>query len=155
MINRDNIREYAMAAFIRYFKLGCPSRSDYEAQIKRVAGRKYSGEDYEKELRRSEPLLLDIDAVDKTLRYLRGEISPAELTIDLQAPQNGPCIADAICSIYAGMCREKPSPVRMVDRVRRYATTVAYADERTVYRWLKRGCRIFAHIRGLVLDNND
>jgi len=155
----NNVKRYATAAFVRFDKLGCLTRAEYEVQIRQAVEHKFEGKNeselrrvYEIELRRAEPLLRDLDAVDCTFRILKGEIEPGE---DLPTTRNGPEIAAALSAVYFGLYREKPSQFRISDRVRSYAMRTAYADERTVWRWISRGIEIFAHVRGLVLDNNE
>lgn len=146
----DNIRHYAAAAFIRFGKLGQPTRAEYEEKIKERAKAKFEGErDLSRALEVAEPILRDLDAVDKTLRILRGELDGGE---DLPAFTNGTEIAAAISAVYFGLHREKPSPARITYLVRSYALRVAYIDERTVYRWIAKGREIFAHVRGLAID---
>ena len=146
----DNIRHYATAAFIRFGKLGQSTREEYEEQIKERSKSKFESErDLARALEAAEPILRDLDAVDKTLRILRGEIDGGE---DLPAFANGDDRAAAISAVYFGLHREKPSPARITYLVRSYALTVAYTDERTVYRWIAKGREIFAHVRGLVID---
>ena len=153
---KDNCRDYAVAAFIRYARLGCPSRSEYEERLTKQLTESHPGErgaeTVKRELIRAEPLLRDIDAVEKTIKFLRGEIS---VDVFAEIPlANGKEIADAITDVYFGLHREKPSQGRIGARVLSHALSKAYADERTVYRWLAKGREVFALIRGLVIEEN-
>ena len=153
----DSTREYATAAIMRYASLGCPSRAEYERRLRSAVYTRLSGKspEYitraaEAELRKHRALLDDIDAVDRMLRMLRGEISMRDVD-RVSAVRNGEDIAAAVSYVYFGLCREPLSHRRIAGRVRAYATSLP-AAERTVYRWLKYARKLFAVVRGLTIE---
>lgn len=153
----DSTRDYATAAIIRYARLGCPTRSEYEAVIRNQVYEKYrlKSPEYitrvaDKEVAARRALLDDIDAVDRMLGVLRGRIrlSGADASAALR---NGEDIADAVSFVYFGLCRGYPSHRSIALRVRAYATSLP-TTERTVYRWLRSARRLFAVLRGLTIE---
>lgn len=151
---KERFRDYATAAFIDYFKLGQPTRSQHEERIRREIYSAYPLSSQETRDRkaleaidRSKPLLDDIDAVNIVFDILGGaKYDGVYMPVDVT--KNGADIADAIRYVYCGLHREKPSYSRIAGRVRRYSTD-KYVSDRNVYRWLKVGMRLFAIVRGL------
>ena len=153
----DNTREYATHAMIRYARLGCPSRAEYEERLRRSIYDRLCGKSpelitkaAENELRRKRALLEDIDAVDRMLSMLLGDIPMSGIDIDVAA-RNGTDIANAVSFVYFGLCQGRPSHRRIAGRVRAYAVSLP-VNERTVYRWLRYARKLFAVIRGLTIE---
>ena len=153
----DNTREYATVAIIRYMKLGCPTRKEYEDKLRREVYERLSGKNpeyitkvAETEVRKNRALLEDIDAVNKMFDMLLGNIHLNDVDIDT-AVKNGTDIANAVNYVYFGLYRVHPSHRRIAGRVRAYATSLP-TTERTVYRWLKYARKLFAVIRGLTIE---
>lgn len=157
MNNKECYMDYATAAFIKYSELGCPTKAEYEARIRSDIYMRFAEKTPElivkladKEVQRNEGVLLDIEAVNKTFDMLLNKI-PLDTVDTAKAVRNGSDIANALSYVYFGLHREKPSNKRICARVRLYATSLP-TDERTVYRWLKYGRRLFAINRGLACD---
>lgn len=138
---KDNIRDYAVAAFARYYKLGCPKAGEIESRIKLRVHREMSGlavEDIVKaqneEIQKARPVILDVDAVRDTIAYFE--------------KQGEPEIAAAVRAVYFRQATRKND---IEFRVRAYATSTP-ADISTVYRWLKASRIKFAEIRGLAIE---
>lgn len=157
MNNKESYMDYATAAFVKYSELGCPTKAEYEARIREEIYTRFAEKTPElivkladKEVQRNQGLLLDIDAVNKTFDMLLNRI-PLDTVDTDKAIRNGTDIANALSYVYFGLHREKPSNKRISARVRLYASTLP-AEERTVYRWLRYGRRLFACNRGLSYD---
>ena len=153
----DNTREYATAAIIRYARLGCPTRKEYEETIRREVYDRLRLKNPEqiiratdKEIEANRALLDDIDAVDKMLRVLRGTLQYKGVD-RLPSIRNGDDIANAVCFVYFPLCKICPSHRNIAGRVRAYAVSLPTA-ERTVYRWLRYARKLFALIRGLTVE---
>lgn len=153
----DNIRDYATAAFVKYARLGCPTRREREEQIRNEIYRRHADKDpkyvvslAEIELRRMRGHLDDIEAVNKTFEMLYGYTAVA----DCHSTRNGVDIAEAVKDVYFAYGSEKLSRNMIALRVRAHAMTVP-CDERTVYRWLKYARELFGVIRGLDIDTED
>lgn len=153
----DNTREYATVAIIRYMKLGCPTRKEYEDKLRREVYDRLAGKNPEHifkaaeiEVRKHRALLEDIDAVNKMFDMLLGNISMSDVDIDT-AVKNGTDIANAVNYVYFGLSRVHPSHRRIAGRVREYAMSLP-TTERTVYRWLKYARKLFAVNRGLTIE---
>ena len=151
---KESYMDYATAAFVKYSKLGCPTRAELEEKIRTEIYMRFAEKTPElivklanKEVQRNEGLLRDIDAVNKTFDMLLNKIPLDTIDTD-KAIRNGKDIANALSYVYFGLHRESPSNKRISARVRLYASTLP-AEERTVYRWLKYGRRLFACNRGL------
>lgn len=154
----DNIRDYATAAFVKYARLGCPTREEREEQIRNEVYKRHANKDpkyvvalAEIELRRMRGHLEDIDAVNKTFEMLYGYV-PDDITS--KSTRNGVDIAEAVKNVYFAVKSERITKQMIALRVRAHAMSVP-ADERTVYRWLKYARELFAVIRGLDIDVGD
>ena len=145
-MRKDNVMDYAVAAFRLYASMGKPSYEDAKEAI------------YQKALQEAElleparamvlaeqavseqtPMLLDIMAVDKTL--------------DMLERGNKYHIVRALSDVYFV---QPDRPIRKLDitnRVHRHSLT-AYASERSVYRWLLEARQLFAAVRGLRIAKN-
>ena len=152
----DNIRDYATSAFVKYSRLGCPTRVDREEQIRCEIHRRHAEKDpkyvvtlAEIELRRMRGHLDDIDAVNRTFDMLYGYNANVG-----KSTQNGEDIANAVKGVYFAFGSEKLTRKMITLRVRAHAMSVP-VDERTVYRWLKYARELFAVIRGLDIDTDD
>lgn len=152
----DNIRDYATAAFVKYSRLGCPTRAEREEQIRNEIHKRHAEKDpkyvvtlAEIELQRMKGHLEDIEAVNRTFEMLYGYSAdnPGKST------QNGPDIAKAVKGVYFAFGSEKLTRKMITLRVRAHAMSVP-VDERTVYRWLKYARELFAVIRGLDIDTD-
>lgn len=157
MVKKEWYMDYATHAFAEYSRLGCPTRTQYEQTIRESVFVRFAEKNPEiivkladKEVARHEGILCDIDAVNKTFDMLLNKI-PSDTSDTGRAVRNGADIANAISYVYFGLHREKPSNKRIYSRVRLYAQTLPTA-ERTVYRWLKYGRRLFALNRGLTYE---
>ena len=158
MNNKEWYMDYATHAFSEYAKLGCPTRAEQEERIRRGIYKRFAEKNpeqilrlAERELANHDGLLRDIDAVNKTFDMLLNKI-PLDTVDTEKACRNGADIANAISYVYFGLHRDKPSNRRICGRVRLYAQTLP-ASERTVYRWLRYGRRLFAKNRGLTFDD--
>lgn len=143
-MKKEWIRDYATGAFLRYARLGCPTREQYEAQLRQSVYRRVYREEPRVVLLKAErsvgvnaPLLADLDAVNAVLNTLR-ECGKEE-------------ICGAVRAVYFADGGRVPSRGELVARVRCYAAHLP-ADERTVYRWLKYARELFAVKRGLTLE---
>lgn len=157
MVKKEWYMDYATHAFSEYSRLGKPTRSEYEEQIRDGIYKRFAEKNPElilkladKEVARHEGVLRDIDAVNKTFDMLLDKI-PADTIDNDRAIKNGTDIANAISYVYFGLHREKASNKRIYGRVRLYAQTLP-TTERTVYRWLKYGRKLFAINRGLTCE---
>ena len=158
-MNKEWYMDYATHAFSEYSRLGRPTRAEYEEKIRKSIYKRFAEKAPEhiirladREVQRNEGLLRDIDAVNKTFDMLLNKI-PLDTVDTDKAVRNGTDIANAISYVYFGLHREKPSNKRIYGRVRLYAQTLP-TTERTVYRWLKYGRRLFAFNRGLMCDDD-
>lgn len=153
----DNIRDYATSAFVKYARLGCPTRKEREEQIRCEIYKRHADKDpkcvvslAEIELQRMRGHLDDVEAVNKTFEMLYGYTS----TNDYQGTRNGVEIAEAVKGVYFTYGAEKLTRNTIALRVRAHAMSVP-CDERTVYRWLKYARELFGVIRGLDIDTDD
>lgn len=149
-MNKESYMEYATTAFIEFYKMGCPTRKEYEERIRQKIYKEYSLcspdrilKKAETEIARNAALLDVIEAVNRTFDMLYGKIPLAELADRKRALQNGEDIAEAVKFVYFGLHRGKPSHARIKRRVRMYAATLP-TNERTVYRRLKMARKLFA-----------
>lgn len=133
--------DYATHAFVRYANLKCPTREQYEARIREDCYRRLAFHEpafivikANAEVAAREPLLKDIDAVNRVFEILE--------------KQDKPQIAGAIRAVYFIDPYGKPKYGAVVNRVRRYAYECP-ANERTVYKWLKSARLLFCKERGL------
>ena len=133
-LHKDNTRDYATEAFRTYAELGKPTFDEAREQIYRDAAKRGGEIDPEEAVKKSMPLLLDIDAVDKTLLTL--------------ARERKDYIISAIEDVYFVTPFLPLKKGEITERVRR-SSVVRYAGERTVYLWLREARQIFAEIRGL------
>jgi hypothetical protein len=138
----DNIRDYATSAFIKYYRLGCPTRTQREEQIRAEVFKKYANLDpklvvtyADAEIHKNRGHLDDIDAVNRMFDVL----STTPLGED---------IALAVREVYFFHTADKITVKKISLRVRYHAGNVP-CDERTVYRWLKAARELFAVLRGL------
>ena len=139
--------DYATHAFVRYASLGCPTRQEYEERIRQDVYKRLAMHEpafiinkANAEVSAREPLLKDIDAVNKVLDILRRE--------DKQH------IIDAIKAVYFTYPKGKPERGVIVDRVTRYAMECP-ASTKAVYEWLKSARLLFAQIRELDTGGKD
>lgn len=133
--------DYATHAFVIYASLGCPTRQQYEEEIRRDVYRRSSLLEpgiilirAESAIRVRRPVLEDIDAVNKVLDILRE-----------QGKQH---IIDAMKAVYFYDPHGKPEHGEIVNRVIRFSVDYP-ASERAVYKWLKSVRLLFAQVRGL------
>lgn len=133
--------DYATHAFVRYANLGCPTREQYEERIRNDCYRRLSLHEpsfivikANAEVSVREPLLKDIDAVNRVFAVLE--------------KQNKPHIAAAIRAVYFVEPYGKPKHGAITSRVRRFAYEYP-ANERTVYKWLKSARLLFCKERQL------
>lgn len=139
--------DYATHAFVRYASLGCPTRAEYETRIREDCYKRLALHNpsfivikANAEVSAREPLLKDIDAVNRVLDILQRK--------DKQH------IIDAVKAVYFYDPHGKPAHGVIVNRVRRFACEYP-ANERTVYKWLKSVRLLFAQIRELDTGGND
>jgi hypothetical protein len=139
--------DYATHAFVRYAKLGGPTRKEYEEKLRCAAIKEFSmlppekaALKIERAIKDREGCMLDIDAVNAVLKTLK--------------KQGKREIIGAICAVYFENPIGKPRKGAITSRARRYAIECP-ADERTVYKWLKSARRLFAIYRGLDMDSED
>ena len=139
--------DYATHAFVRYAKLGGPTRKEYEEKLRCAAIKKFAmlppekaALKIERVIKDREGRMLDIDAVNSVLK-----------TLEKKGKRD---IIGAICAVYFENPIGKPRKGAITSRARRYAIECP-ADERSVYRWLKSARRLFAIYRGLDLDSED
>lgn len=139
--------DYATHAFVKYAELGCPTREEQIAAIRSKVNRELSLHEpsfivikADAEVAKAEPLLKDIDAVNRVFKILE--------------EQDKPAIADAIRAVYFIDPRGKPRRGAIVARARRFAYEYP-ANERTVYKWLKSARLLFAIERGLCTGKDD
>lgn len=139
--------DYATHAFVRYAKLGCPTRQEYENNLRLTAIKKFAmlpndkaDIKIERVIKDREGRMLDIDAVNAVLE-----------TLERQGKRE---IIGAICAVYFQNPIGKPRKGAITSRARRYALECP-ADERTVYKWLKSARRLFAIYRNLDMDSED
>lgn len=145
-MKKDCIRDYATGAFMRFFNLGCPTRAEYEERIKQDVYQRLALKEpriillkAEAEVRSRQPILDDIDAVQKMITLLH---------------ENGKdYVVDAIRAVYFIPSNKngRPSRNEIVKRVLYFSSTVP-TDERNVYRWLKHARELFAVCRGLSIE---
>lgn len=159
MSRTDRVRLYATAAFVEYYKLGCPTRKQYEDYLRNTVYKKLEQKDPQTIMRvadnvifENRALLADLDAVDKTFSMLYGNIPMVGIN-RAHALKNGADVAEAVKGVYFGLHRGKPATKRIHERVVAHAVSV-YADPSTVYRWLAQARALFAVNRGLVMDND-
>lgn len=138
---KEFFMDYATHAFVRYASIGRPTREEYEQRVREdcyrrlallppdVIVNKANGE-----VSAREPLLKDIDAVNRVLRIL--------------AENNKHHIADAIKAVYFTPPCQMPKRGAIVARVRRFAMEYPCSLS-SAYRWLKSARLLFAQIRGL------
>lgn len=146
-MKKDYIRDYATECFRAYAAAGYPTYEEAYARIYDAALRKYSASDAELALQRAEedadkhtPYLLDIMAADKTFELLN--------------VGNKQQIAAAVKAVYCTLPTIPLSRGDISARVLSFAHK-SYADERTVYRWLKEARLLCAAVRGLSISDED
>lgn len=139
--------DYATHAFVRYAALGCPTRQQHEERIRQDVYKRLAMHEpafivnkANAEVSAREPLLKDIDAVNRVLDILRRE--------DKQH------IIDAIKAVYFTYPKGKPERGVIVERVTRYAMECP-ASTKAVYEWLKSARLLFAQIRELDVGGKD
>lgn len=139
--------DYATHAFVRYASLGCPTREELEARIRLDCYQRLYLQNpsfiiikANAEVSAKEPLLKDVDAVNRVLEILK--------------KQDKQHIIDAVRAVYLYDPHGKPEHGVIVNRVRRFAYEYP-ANERTVYKWLKSVRLLFAQIRELDTGGND
>lgn len=140
-MKKDTTRDYAIAAFARYFAMGCPGEGQIEERTRNRIERENAGataEDIaslmECELIKLRPTIKDIDAVREVLSELESGTVPE--------------IAKAVRAVYSRPAKHKNE---IEFRVIAFAIDTP-ADKRTVYRWLKIARTMFATARGLVVE---
>lgn len=133
--------DYATHAFICYASLGCPTRKEYEERIRQDIYKRLEMHEpsfivnkANAEVLSQEPLLKDLDAVNRVLEILRR--------------QGKEHIIDAIKAVYFTYPKGKPERGVIVERVTRYAMDCP-ASTKAVYEWLKSARLLFAQIREL------
>lgn len=139
----DNVRDYATRAFMEFYKAGCPTRDQFEDDIKAKVKKEMFGQDPKlvviacnREILRNYARAKDIDAVNKTFRMLEDE---------------GLChIVAAVRAVYFVPEEKDLASKRIKARVLAHSIDVP-ADERTVYRWLKKARDLFALNRELCI----
>ena len=146
-MKKDYIRDYATECFRAYAGAGYPTYEEAYARIYDAALKKYSASDAELAVQKAEedaekhtPYLLDIMAADKTFELLE--------------KGNKHNIVAAVKAVY---CSHPYLPLSRGDissRVLAFAHK-SYADERTVYRWLKEARLLCAAVRGLSISDDD
>ncbi len=141
MKRKEWYRDYATHAFITYAALGKPTREQYTGVLKDTLYQKYKLDNpeyaatkIENELRETEPILSDIEAVNQTLDTL-------EKTGKTE-------IINAINAVYFFLPRGKPAKGEIEGRVVRYSIDCP-ASRKTVYLWLKSARLLFCKYRGL------
>ena len=139
--------DYATHAFVRYANLGCPTREQYEERIRNDCYRRLAFHEpgfivikANAEVSAREPLLKDIDAVNRVL--------------DILQKQDKPHIIAAIKAVYFVNPKGKPEHGVIVERVNAYAMKCP-ASTKAVYEWLKSARLLFAQIRELDTGGND
>lgn len=146
-MEKDFTKQYITEAFRLFSRLGCPTYEAareivYQQELKKRS--EVSPEigiiQAERAVEKQTPTLLDILAVDETLRLLqRGE---------------KPNIVAAVRAVYFVNPQQPLRRGDISNRVRRFAITYP-SDERTVYRWLKEARLLCAAIRGLRISDAD
>lgn len=133
--------DYATHAFVRYASLGCPTRAEYETRIREDCYKRLAFHNpsfivikANAEVSSREPLLKDIDAVNRVL--------------DILQKQDKPHIINAIKAVYFVNPKGKPERGEIVERVTAYAMKCP-ASTKAVYEWLKSARLLFAQIREL------
>ena len=139
--------DYATHAFVRYASLGCPTREELEARIRRDCYQRLSLQNpsfiiikANAEVSAREPLLKDVDAVNRVLEILKN--------------QDKQHIINAIREVYFVNPKGKPEHGVIVDRVTAYATKCP-ASTKAVYEWLKSARLLFAKERELDIGGSD
>lgn len=143
-MKKDNIRDYATGAFVRYANLGYPTRDEYEERIRSEVYTRLSHLEpkiqvfrADAEISKREPILQDIDAVEKTLQLLRSSEKDY--------------IADAVEEVYFVEPSRLPKRSEICDRVNAFCAKYHFS-ERSVYYYLKMARELFAMFRGLYVD---
>ena len=139
--NKEPYRDYATMAFIRYANLKRPTRKEYEESIRQDCYKRLSLHEpnfiiikANAEVSAKEPLLKNIDAVNKVLEILKEEDKRH--------------IIDAIEAVYFVNPVGKPKKGEISARVRRFAMEYPASDI-SVYNWLKSARLLYAKIAGL------
>jgi hypothetical protein len=133
--------DYATHAFVNFAALGCPTRQQHEERIRQGCYQRYAMHEpsyivnkANAEVLSKEPLLKDIDAVNRVL--------------DILHRQNKDHIIAALQAVYFAYPKGKPERGVIVSRVTRYAIDCP-ASTKAVYEWLKSARLLFAQIREL------
>lgn len=151
-MKKDNIRDYATEAFRLYARLGEPTYEGLKEKIYQYALREERKSEVhsmscisnptETQIRNAqntvdefESCLMDVLAVDAAFRIL-------------ETRENGPSIKAAVEMVYFVFPDREIRKGEIQERARRAALAI-FADERTVYRYLKIAREIFAKERGL------
>lgn len=148
-MKKDNLRDYAVQAFMCYSQLGCPTRDELEGRIRLEVHRRMEGEDpklivlaSDKELLRWEPYLADVDAVGEMLRELeergRGDIAAAVRYVYFVKPS----------AVLPDQVDPRLRRNEITDRATRFSMK-SYVTMKTVYTWLRQARALFALKRGL------
>lgn len=147
-MKKDHLRDYITEAFRLYARLGCRS---YE-QVKELISKdtldvSLIGRDpvlqaiiTENTIKHSEPMLLDILAVDRTLEML-----------ELGGKQH---IVRAVRDVYFVQPFKPLHKGDITDRVR-WVSLSEPVSEKQVYQWLKYARLLCAAVRGLRLDEKE
>lgn len=136
-MKKDNIRDYATAAFATYARYGRRTEAELRDYIYHKELQRYDRPDIavkkaEEEVNRNYALLMDVAAVDKTLDILSKCGDPNRLKV--------------VESVYLDCSVLKKQEISR--RVRKIAYELP-VGERTVYRWLKEARLMFAELRSL------
>lgn len=144
---KDATRDYATNAFILYSALGCPTRDEYEAQIRREVYRKLATIPPDRllaiadsEVMKKKSKLEDVAAVNKMFDML-----------SLETAKDGDMIIRAVRYVYFGYTSPNP-PVKGITLKVRTFSQKNYVSERLVFDWLKQARHLFASLRGLTID---
>ena len=143
-MKKDWNRDYATGAFIRYARLGCPTKEQYINAIRH---------DVYKRLETKEPKIILMRA-EKEIENEKGaieDISAINKMFDMLAEGEKEYIIDAVKAVYLVPPHIRPKKKEIVMRVTAFAAE-RYVSEATVYRWLKYARELFSITRGLSID---
>ena len=147
-MKKDHLRDYVTEAFRLYARLGCRSYEEVKELIANDAldisliGRNPALQmiSVETAIKHSEPMLLDILAVDRTLEML-------------ELGERG-YIARAVRDVYFVQPFKPLHKGDITDRVRWFSLSEPIS-EKQVYQWLRYARLLCAAVRGLRLDEKD
>ena len=143
-MKKDWNRDYATGAFIRFARLGCPTKEEYAERIR---------QDVYKRLEMKEPRIILMRA-EREVENAKGtldDISAINKMFSMLSEGEKEYIIEAVRAVYLVPPYIRPKKKEIVMRVTAFAAE-KYVSEATVYRWLKYARDLFSVTRGLSID---